>query len=91
MPKITSELLTSLGITWEDDNPKQKLHYEGDIIVTIAGLEFSNSMTLDEGFYSHNPVICFRNLEELQIVWQVLNNWEKLQIPEEINVTATAE
>lgn len=88
--KITPELLTSLGIEWEDDNPKQKPHYEGDIIVTIADIEFSNSMAEDGGFYSYNPNMCFRNIDELRIVWQVLNNWKELPISEEENGTATA-
>ncbi|MCC5610417.1 hypothetical protein LC612_27625 [Nostoc sp. CHAB 5834] len=48
MEELTPEFFTSCGIEWRDDNPKQKECYEGDILVFIGGVEFTN--TLSGGF-----------------------------------------
>ncbi|WP_026465074.1 hypothetical protein [Adhaeribacter aquaticus] len=48
---LTSEWLGRFGFDVRDDNPKQKPHYEGDVLINIAGFEFTNSMK--DGFYSY--------------------------------------
>lgn len=70
---ITKEVLTEMNIKWVDDNPKQKPHYEGDILFTIAGHEFSNSGK--DGFYSYSlnqGQVVYRYVHELVALLNVL-------------------
>ena len=41
---LDEELLLKCGFEVIDDNPKQKPHYEGDILFRILEFEFTNSM-----------------------------------------------
>jgi hypothetical protein len=45
---LTVEWLDKWYFEVIDDNPKQKPHYQGDVIVKILGYEFTNSMV--DGF-----------------------------------------
>lgn len=51
---LTEEWLLNLGFSIEDDNPKQKLQYEGDILFKISDFVFSNSEKgQNGGFYCY--------------------------------------
>lgn len=74
---LTPEWLERLGIEYKDDNPKQKPWYEGDILFTIAGHEFSNSGK--NGVYSYglnNGKMVYQFVHELQNLYFALTGEE---------------
>jgi hypothetical protein len=78
---ITIDLLKVCGIEFQDDNPKQKPQYDGDIIFKILDFEFTNSQI--EGFrcYEINGgKTIYKYLHQLQNLFYILSGTE-LTVP----------
>lgn len=73
---LTSEILERFGFDIKDDNPKQKQHYEGDVLFAITispytQYEFTNSMTPNGGF------VCYQ-LNEGKVEYKYLHQLQNL-------------
>jgi hypothetical protein len=64
---ITEDWLKGFGFEVIDDNPKQKVHYQGDVLFYLADFEFTNSQK--DGFYCYqinNGDTVYRYVHQLQ-------------------------
>lgn len=77
--------LTQIGFELELDNPKEKDHYKGDMLVTIKNLEFTNSnpnkhLFYCEELYHFGIILGFSNPKEFVLMYKVLNDFQPFML-----------